>query len=61
MTQDATDTQPQCFTFEVTMFVQVIADDADEARSALDEKGGFVTKRNVKLANTVELFNGEEN
>ncbi len=49
----------QCFTYEVTMLVHVIADDAVDARAQLDEKGGIVTKRDVKLANTVILY-GEE-
>jgi hypothetical protein len=49
----------QCFTYEVNMLVHVIADDAVDARAQLDEKGGIVTKRDVKLANTVILY-GEE-
>ena len=49
----------QCFSYEVTMTVHVIADDAKTAETQLDEKGGIVTKRNVKLVNTVNLY-GEE-
>ncbi len=54
------ETKPtQCFSFEVTMLVHIIADDEATAKSQLDEKGGIMTKRNVKLLNTVTLY-GEE-
>ena len=49
----------QCFSFEVTMLVHVIADDEATAKSQLDDKGGIVTKRDVKLLNAVTLY-GEE-
>lgn len=49
----------QCFSFEVTMLVHIIADDAKTAKDQLDEKGGIVTKRDVKLVNTATLY-GEE-
>jgi hypothetical protein len=49
----------QCFSYEVTMIVHIIADDAKLAETQLDEKGGIVTKRNVKLINTSALY-GEE-
>ena len=49
----------QCFTYEVTMLVHVIADNEATAKSQLDEKGGIVTKREVKLLNTATLY-GEE-
>jgi hypothetical protein len=49
----------QCFSFEVTMLVHVIADDEATAKSQLDEKGGIMTKRDVKLLNTVILY-GED-
>jgi hypothetical protein len=49
----------QCFSYEVTMIVHVISDDAISARTQLDEKGGIVTKRDVKLVNTTILY-GED-
>jgi hypothetical protein len=49
----------QCFSYEVTMLVHVIADNEKTAQSQLDEKGGIVTKRDVKLVNTQTLY-GEE-
>jgi len=49
----------QCFSYEVTMLVHIIADNEASAKSQLDEKGGIVTKRDVKLVNTQTLY-GEE-
>jgi hypothetical protein len=49
----------QCFSYEVTMLVHIIADDETSAKSQLDEKGGIVTKRDVKLLNTAILY-GED-
>ena len=49
----------QCFSYEVTMLVHIIADDEATAKSQLDEKGGIMTKREVKLLNTVVLY-GED-
>jgi hypothetical protein len=51
--------QTQCFSYEVTMLVHIIADDQDVAQKQLDEKGGIVTKRDVKLLNSHTLF-GED-
>ena len=54
------ETKPtQCFSYEVTMLVHIIADNEATAKSQLDEKGGIVTKRDVKLVNTEVLY-GEE-
>ena len=54
------ETKPtQCFSFEVVMLVHIIADNETTAKSQLDEKGGIVTKRDVKLLNTVTLY-GED-
>jgi hypothetical protein len=46
----------QCFTYEVVMLVHIIADDEKTAQAQLDEKGGIVTKRDVKLVNTATLY-----
>jgi hypothetical protein len=54
------ETKPtQCFSYEVTMLVHIIADDETTAKTQLDDKGGIVTKRDVKLLNTSALY-GEE-
>ena len=49
----------QCFSYEVLMLVHIIADDETTAKNQLDEKGGIVTKRNVKLVNSTVLY-GED-
>jgi hypothetical protein len=49
----------QCFSYEVVMLVHIIADDETTAKTQLDDKGGIVTKRDVKLVNTTILY-GEE-
>jgi hypothetical protein len=49
----------QVFSYEVVMLVHIIADDEATAKAQLDEKGGIVTKRDVKLVNTVTLY-GED-
>jgi hypothetical protein len=49
----------QCFSYEVVMLVHIIADNEKTAKEQLDEKGGIVTKREVKLLNTATLY-GEE-
>ena len=51
------ETKPtQCFSFEVVMLVHIIADNETTAKAQLDEKGGIVTKRDVKLVNTATLY-----
>jgi hypothetical protein len=49
----------QCFSYEVNMLIHIIADDEAAAKSQLDEKGGIMTKREVKLVNTAILY-GED-
>lgn len=54
------ETKPtQCFSYEVVMLVHIIADNETTAKTQLDDKGGIVTKRDVKLVNTQTLY-GEE-
>ena len=50
----------QLFSYEVVMLVHIISDDESTAKSQLDEKGGIVTKRDVKLLNTVTLYGEKE-
>lgn len=47
-----------CYTYEVTMLIQVLAEDEKTAREQLDKQGGYVTKRDVVLADSIALFNG---
>jgi hypothetical protein len=48
-----------CFTYEVKMIIQILADDEPSARDKLDKEGGYMTKRDVVLKDSVVLFNGE--
>lgn len=50
----------QCFSYEVVMLVHIIADNETTAKAQLDEKGGIVTKRDVKLLNTATLYGEKE-
>ena len=54
-----TEKKTQLFSFEVVMMVHIVADTEAEAKGQLDEKGGIVTKREVKLLNAAVLY-GEE-
>jgi hypothetical protein len=47
----------KCYTYEVTMTVQVLADDEASASQSLDEKGGHVSDRKTKLIKTTDLGN----
>lgn len=49
----------KCFSYEVTMLVHIIADEENTANAQLDEKGGIMTKRDVKLVNVSTLY-GED-
>lgn len=50
----------QLFSYEVIMLVHVVADSEETAKGQLDEKGGIVTKRDVKLLNTATLYGEQE-
>lgn len=48
------------YTYEVKMIVQILAESEKEARSRLDNQGGYVSSRDVKLKDSIPLFNGKE-
>jgi hypothetical protein len=50
----------QLFSYEVVMLVHIVADSDIEAKAQLDEKGGIVTKRDVKLLNSAPLYGEKE-
>jgi hypothetical protein len=50
----------QLFSYEVVMLVHIIADDEITAKAQLDEKGGVVTKRDVKMLNSTILYGEKE-
>jgi hypothetical protein len=47
-----------CFSYKVEMVVQVFAADEESARLQLDDKGGYVTIRKVRLMDSVPVYNG---
>ena len=42
-------------TFKVTMVIEIIADDRQQARKQLDQQGGHVSQREVELVNTTPI------
>jgi hypothetical protein len=49
----------KCFSYEVTMIIQVIAESEQSAKEKLDKEGGYVTKRTTVLVDAVSLFSGD--
>jgi hypothetical protein len=52
--------QTFCYTYEVNMVIQILSESEEDARKQLDDKGGYVSSRNVKLMDSVPLFSGSE-
>jgi hypothetical protein len=50
--------ETSCYTYEVNMVIQVLAEDEESAREQLDKNGGYVTSRKVKLMDSIALYNG---
>lgn len=49
-----------CFTYEVTMTVQVFAENLEAADQKVDSEGGYVSRRDVVLKDTVKIYDGSE-
>lgn len=49
-----------CFTYEVTMVVQVFAEDLEKASEKLEKEGGYVSSRKVSLLNKNTVFSGSD-
>jgi hypothetical protein len=49
----------KCYTYAVTMVVQVLAENEQSAKDKLDKEGGYVTSRVTNLVDAVSLYNGE--
>ena len=45
----------KCYTYEVTMKIQVLSETEELAKAQLDDKGGYVSQRDVQLIATTEL------
>ena len=48
-----------CYSYEVTMVVQVFAENEEAAKDKLDKDGGFVSSRKVLLKDAITLYSGE--
>ena len=49
-----------CYSYEVTMVVQIMAENEESAKEKLDKDGGFVSTRDVILKDAITLYSGEE-
>ena len=49
----------KCYTYAVTMVIQVLAENEQAAKEKLDKEGGYVTNRVTNLVDAVSLYNGE--
>ena len=49
-----------CFTYKVEMIIQILAADEPTARMQLDEKGGYVTSRQVTFMDSVQVYKGNK-
>jgi len=49
-----------CYTYEVTMVIQILAQNESQANEKLDREGGFISKRDVNLLNYTHLPSEKE-
>jgi len=49
-----------CFTYEVNMIVQVLAESREDADGKLDREGGYVSRRDVVLKDVAYLYDGSD-
>jgi hypothetical protein len=49
----------KCYTYAVTMIIQVIAENEQSAKEKLDKEGGYVTSRTTNLVDAISLYNGD--
>lgn len=47
-----------CYSYEVNMVIQIFAQNEDQARVTLDQSGGYISKRDVTLRDTVAVYTG---
>jgi hypothetical protein len=45
-----------CYTYEVTMLIQVLASTKESADEKLDKEGGYISKRDVVFKNSTLLY-----
>ncbi len=51
--------ETKCYSFDVNMVIQILAEDEKTAIDQLNKQGGYITKRDVALRDVVTLFNGD--
>lgn len=49
-----------CYTYEITMVVQVLAPNKDVADAKLEQEGGFVSSRKVDFKNVVVVYSSDD-
>ena len=50
--------ETSCYTYEVRLVVQVLAESKKEADDRLDENGGYVTQRAIALKDITPVYSG---
>jgi hypothetical protein len=45
-----------CYTYEVTMTIQILAPSKEIADAKLDQDGGYISKRDVEFKHSVLLY-----
>jgi hypothetical protein len=58
MTDKVERRETSCFTYEVNMVVQILAQTREEADAKLESEGGFVSMRTVTFKDFVPLYSG---
>jgi hypothetical protein len=46
-----------CYTYEITMIVQVFAESLEKANFKVDSEGGYVSERTVAHKKTTDIYN----
>ena len=52
--------ETSCYSYEVLMVIQVLAENKESADEKLDKDGGYVSKRQVTLKDVSPLYNGTD-
>jgi hypothetical protein len=58
MTDKVERRETSCFTYEVNMVIQILAQTREEANAKLEAEGGFVSMRTVTFKDFVPLYSG---
>lgn len=59
-TKDEIVKETSCYSYEVLMVVQVLAENRESADEKLDKEGGYVSKRQVSLKDVSPLYSGTD-